>query len=233
MTTSDIPDELRSKLCVALDVDDLVEAVRLAKDLSPWFGVAKVGLELFSAAGTDAIGTLIGMGYEVFLDLKMYDIPTTVEKGSRVLGALGVTYATYHAQGGLDVLKAGADGLRTGASNAGLPEPKPLAITVLTSDADAPEHIMPKRVMTSVEAGMAGLVCGASDVKDAKSYAPRMLAVTPGIRPEGAAHHDQVKVATPKAALDAGSDLLVIGRAVALADDRAAAAEAIVNSCLS
>jgi len=233
MTTSDIPDELRSKLCVALDVDDLVEAVRLAKDLSPWFGAAKVGLELFSAAGTDAIGTLIGMGYEVFLDLKMYDIPTTVEKASRVLGALGVTYATYHAQGGLDVLKAGADGLRTGASNAGLPEPKPLAITVLTSDADAPEHIMPKRVMTSVEAGMAGLVCGASDVKDAKSYAPRMLAVTPGIRPDGAAHHDQVKVATPKAALDAGSDLLVIGRAVTLADDRAAAAEAIVNSCLS
>ncbi len=233
MTTSDVPDELRSKLCVALDVDDLVEAVRIGKTLSPWFGAAKVGLELFSAAGTDAIGTLIGMGYDVFLDLKMYDIPTTVEKASRVLGALGVTYATYHAQGGLDVLKAGAEGFRTGAANAGLPEPKPLAITVLTSDADAPEHIMPKRVMTSVEAGMAGLVCGPSDVKDAKSYAPRLIAVTPGIRPEGTAHHDQVNVATPKAALDAGSDLLVIGRAVTLADDREAAAETIVNSCLS
>ena len=230
---SEVPEELRNSLCVALDVDDLVEAVRLAKALSPWFGVAKVGLELFSAAGTDAIGTLIGMGYDVFLDLKMYDIPTTVEKSSRVLGALGVTYCTYHAQGGVDVLKAGADGLRTGASNAGLEEPKPLAITVLTSDADAPEHIMPKRVMTAVEAGMAGLVCGADDVKDAKSYAPRLMAVTPGIRPEGADAHDQVKVATPKAALDAGSDLLVIGRAVTLADDKVAAAEAIVNSCLS
>ncbi len=230
---TEVPEELRNSLCVALDVDDLVEAVRLAKALSPWFGVAKVGLELFSAAGTDAIGTLIGMGYDVFLDLKMYDIPTTVEKASRVLGALGVTYATYHAQGGVDVLKAGAEGLRTGASNAGLEEPKPLAITVLTSDAAAPEHIMPKRVMDAVEAGMAGLVLGAGDVKDAKSYAPRLMAVTPGIRPEGADTHDQVKVATPKAALDAGSDLLVIGRAVTLAEDKVAAAEAIVNSCLS
>ena len=230
---TEVPEELRNSLCVALDVDDLVEAVRLAKALSPWFGVAKVGLELFSAAGTDAIATLIGMGYDVFLDLKMYDIPTTVEKSSRVLGALGVTYATYHAQGGVDVLKAGADGLRTGASNAGLEEPKPLAITVLTSDADAPEHIMPKRVMDAVEAGMAGLVLGADDVKDAKSYAPRLMAVTPGIRPEGTDAHDQKKVATPKAALDAGSDLLVIGRAVTLAEDKVAAAEAIVNSCLS
>jgi len=89
-----VDDELRNKLCVALDVDDMVNAVRIAKELSPWFGVAKVGLELYTAAGTDAIGTLIGMGYDVFLDLKMYDIPTTVEKASRVLGALGVTYAT-------------------------------------------------------------------------------------------------------------------------------------------
>jgi orotidine-5'-phosphate decarboxylase len=232
-TMHDVSDELRNKLCVALDVDDLVEAVRLGKALSPWFGAAKVGLELYTAAGTDAIGTLIGLGYEVFLDLKMYDIPTTVEKASRVLGALGVTYATYHAQGGLDVLKAGAEGLRAGASDAGLPEPRPLAITVLTSDANAPEHIMPKRVLTAAEAGMAGLVCSAADVKEAMHYAPRLLKVTPGIRPAGFDSHDQVRVATPKEALDAGSDLLVIGRAVTLAEDREAAAEAIVNSCLS
>ena len=231
MDTVDI--ELRSKLCVALDVDDMVEAVRIAKELSPWFGVAKVGLELFTAAGTDAIGILIALGYDVFLDLKMYDIPTTVEKASRVLGALGVTYATYHAQGGPDVLAAGARGLRDGAKEAGLPEPIPLAITVLTSDDGAPEHIMPARVGLAVEAGMGGLVCGPNDVKAAKQYAPRLFGVTPGIRPEGADHHDQVRVATPKAALDNGSDLLVIGRAVTLAEDRVAAAESIVDSCLS
>ena len=112
-------------------------------------------------------------------------------------------------------------------------EPSPLAITVLTSDADAPEHILPSRVRIAVEAGMAGLVLGAGDVKDAKAYAPRLLAVTPGIRPEGADHHDQVNVSTPKGAVEAGSDLLVIGRAVTLAQDREAAAEGIVNSILS
>ena len=230
---TEVPEELRSKLCLALDVDDLVEAVRLGKTLSPWFGAAKIGLELYTAAGTDAIGTLIGLGFDVFLDLKMYDIPTTVEKASRVLGALGVTYATYHAQGGPDVLKAGANGLREGAANAGLPEPKPLAITVLTSDGNAPEHIMPKRVLTVAEAGMAGLVCSADDVKEATHYAPRLLKVTPGIRPEGADAHDQARVATPRAALEAGSDLLVIGRAVTLADDREAAAESIIDTILS
>lgn len=228
-----VDDELRSKLCVALDVDDMVEAVRIARELSPWFGVAKVGLELFTAAGIDAIGILTGLGYDVFLDLKMYDIPTTVEKASKVLGAVGVKYATYHAQGGIDVLKAGADGLRSGAADAGLAEPIPLAITVLTSDANAPEHIMPARVGLAVEAGMGGLVCGPNDVKEAKQYAPRLFGVTPGIRPEGADTHDQKRVATPKVALDNGSDLLVIGRAVTLADDRVAAAEAIVDSCLS
>jgi orotidine-5'-phosphate decarboxylase len=230
---AEVADELRDKLCLALDVDDLVEAVRLGKALSPWFGSAKIGLELFTAAGTEGIGTLIDLGYDVFLDLKMYDIPTTVRKASRVLGALGVTYATYHAQGGLDVLRAGAEGLREGAAQAGLPEPKPLAITVLTSDADAPEHIMPKRVLAAAEAGMAGLVCSAEDVKEATHYAPRLLKVCPGIRPEGTDHHDQARVATPKAALAAGADLLVIGRAVTLAENREAAAAAIVDSILS
>jgi orotidine-5'-phosphate decarboxylase len=229
---TEVPEELRSKLCLALDVDDLVEAVRLGKTLSPWFGAAKVGLELYTAAGTDAIGTLIGLGYDVFLDLKMYDIPTTVEKASRVLGALGVTYATYHAQGGLDVLRAGAEGLRAGASDAGLEDPMPLAITVLTSDKDAPDHIVPKRVLQAAEAGMSGLVCSANDVKEASHYAPRLFKVTPGIRLSEGDNHDQVRVATPKAAIENGSDLLVIGRAVTLADDKEAAAEAIVNDML-
>ena len=230
---SEVSDELRNSLCLALDVDDMVEAVRLAKSLSPWFGAAKIGLELFAAAGTETIGALIAMDFDVFVDLKMYDIPSTVERASRVLGALGVTYATYHAQGGIDVLRAGAEGLRQGAANAGLPEPKPLAITVLTSDADAPEHVMPKRVLVAAEAGMAGLVCSANDLKDASHYAPRLLKVTPGIRPAGVDHHDQASVATPKAALESGADILVIGRAVTLADDREAAAAAIIDSVLS
>src|SRR5205085_845067 len=115
--------ELRDRLILALDVDDLVLALRLADQLRPWFGVAKVGLE-------------------VFLDLKLHDIPTTVKKSARVAGALGASYLTLHARAGAVMLRAGVDGFREGAAAGGLPEPTALAVTILTSDADAPEHIL-------------------------------------------------------------------------------------------
>ncbi|MDA3041335.1 MAG: orotidine 5'-phosphate decarboxylase, partial [Actinomycetota bacterium] len=92
--------DLRDRMALALDVDDLVEANRLARQLRPWFGVAKVGLELFTAAGPDAINAMLDLGYDVFLDLKLHDIPTTVRKSAGVAGALGVTYLTMHASGG-------------------------------------------------------------------------------------------------------------------------------------
>lgn len=228
--TTPAPDEVRERMALALDVDDLVAAVRLAKELRPWFSVAKVGLELFTAAGPDAIGSLTDLGYDVFCDLKLHDIPTTVRKACRVLGAFGVSYVTLHAHGGVPMLRAGVEGLLEGAASAELPPPTALAVTVLTSDPDAPPHIVPKRVGVAIEAGCGGLVCAASDIHDARQYAPRMKIVVPGIRPEGADPHDQVRAATPKEAFDAGADLLVIGRAVTLADDPAKAAEAIAMS---
>src|SRR4051812_10698468 len=81
-------EDLRSRLAIALDTDDVVEALRIARELAPWFGVAKVGLELFSAAGPEAVSRLIDSGFDVFVDLKMFDIPTTVEKAARVIGSL-------------------------------------------------------------------------------------------------------------------------------------------------
>lgn len=224
---SGLPPELKSKLALALDVDDLVEANRLARQLSPWFGVAKVGLELYTAAGPDVIGALFDNGYDVFLDLKLHDIPTTVHKAAKVAGALGVSYLTMHAHGGSQMLKAGVDGFMEGARNAGLPDPVALGITVLTSDADAPDHIVPYRLRLAVEAGCGGIVCAASDLKDIGELAPRTLRVVPGIRAAGGDRHDQPKAATPAEALDAGADLLVVGRAVTLADDPAAAASAL------
>lgn len=218
----------RDHLALALDVDDLVAAMRLARRLQPYFRVAKVGLELFSAVGPDTIGALKDLGYDVFLDLKLHDIPTTVEKAARVLGSLGVSYLTLHAHGGVPMLRAGVTGLAEGASNAGLEPPMALAVTVLTSDADAPPHIVPKRVMVAAEAGCGGIVCAASDLKDVHEYAPRLYRVSPGIRPAGADANDQRRTATPQEALDAGADLMVIGRPVTLADDPVAAAEALV-----
>src|SRR5437764_13858559 len=206
--------DLRDRLAIALDVDDLVAALRIAREVRPWFGVAKVGLELFIASGPEAIGALIQVGYKVFLDLKLDDIPTTVNRAARIAGSLGVSYLTIHARGGVATLQAGVTGLADGAQAAGLPPPVSLAVTVLTSDDTAPAHILPQRVEAAAEAGCGGIVCAASDVVEAKKLAPDLLAVVPGIRPEGADLEDQRRAATPREALEAGADLLVVGRPV-------------------
>lgn len=218
----------KDKLALALDMDDLVVAMRLAKELSPWFGVAKVGLELFSASGPDAVAAMQDIGYDVFLDLKLHDIPTTVEKSARVIGALGVKYLTIHAMGGPVMLRAGVEGVLEGAAAAGFEKPVPLAVTVLTSDGDAPPHILPKRIGFAVEAGAGGVICAGTDVKLVKELAPRLKAVVPGTRPAGADAHDQARVTTPGEAIAAGADLLVIGRAVTHADDPGKAAADLV-----
>ncbi|HET6873511.1 MAG TPA: orotidine 5'-phosphate decarboxylase / HUMPS family protein, partial [Acidimicrobiales bacterium] len=121
MSVTEAPPSLRSRLALALDVDDAVEAQRLARELRGFFGVAKVGLELFSAVGPSVVQMLIDDGYDVFLDLKMADIPTTVRKAACVLGAIGVSYLTMHAFAGPAVLRAGVEGLTEGAERAGLP----------------------------------------------------------------------------------------------------------------
>lgn len=217
----------RNRLALALDVDDLVEARRIARELRPWFGIVKVGLELFSAVGPDAVVAFVDEGFRVFCDLKLHDIPTTVGRAARVIGGLGASFLSLHAQGGPVMLRAGADGLREGATEVGLPPPLALAVTVLTSDAGAPAHVLPARVALAAEAGCGGIVCAAADVAEAKTIAPRLVAVVPGIRLGGTPRHDQARAATPEEALAAGADILVVGRAVTAAPDRAAAAAAV------
>ena len=222
--------QIRDRLVLALDVDDLVVALRLARQLQPWFGVAKVGMELFSASGPDAVSAVANVGYDVFLDLKLHDIPTTVRKAARVVGALGASYLTLHARAGPVMLRAGVEGLTEGAEAAGLPAPNALAVTILTSDGDAPAHILGHRVAAAVEAGCGGLVVASADVREAKQLAPRLLAVVPGIRMAPSDSHDQARPATPRQALEAGADLLVVGRTVTGAADPPAAAAALVAS---
>src|SRR5688500_938242 len=230
MSLTEAPPEVREHLAVALDLDDSVAALRMARQVRPWFGVAKVGLELYSASGPDIVGALIDLDYDVFCDLKFHDIPTTVHKAARVIGALGARYLNFHAQGGAALLSAGVDGFLAGAASAGLPAPVPLAVTILTSDDQAPAHILQKRVQAALESGCKGIVCAASDVREAKQYGPRLTAVVPGIRPAGAPTHDQARAATPEDAMDAGADVLVIGRPVTHADDPAAAAAAVADA---
>src|SRR5260370_3802786 len=126
-------------------MDDLVEAARMARELRAWFGVAKVGLELFSAAGPDAIVELNDLGYRVFVDLKLHDIPTTVRKAARVIGSVGASYLTLHGAGGVPMLRGGVEGLAEGADRAGLAPPVALAVTLLPRDASPPAPLLPAR----------------------------------------------------------------------------------------
>ncbi len=224
------PDEVRSRLALALDVDDLVPALRLARELRPWFGTMKVGLELYSAAGPEAITTLVDLGVDVFCDLKLHDIPNTVGRAARVVGALGARYLTLHTAGGPPMVRAGVEGLREGAAGAEAAEPVALGVTVLTSEPEATPHLLRQRVTAGLDGGCHGFVCAAPDLATVGQLAPSSLLVTPGIRPEGAPVDDQGRVATPRQALDAGAGMLVVGRPVTRADDPVAAARALVAS---
>lgn len=219
---------LRSVLALALDMDDLDEAERLGKRLQPFFSVAKVGLELFIAAGPDAVTAFVDLGYDVFLDLKLHDIPTTVAKAATVAGSLGARFLTIHTAGGMEMLRAGVEGFHAGADRSGLSTPNALGVTILTSDANADAEMLNERVGIARDAGCDGLVCSGTDLSFVRSNAPDQILVVPGTRLPGGDTHDQARSTTPVQALAAGADLLVIGRMVTNAPDPTAAAEELV-----
>jgi len=188
-------DDCRGRLAIALDVDDLVLALRMARRLRPWFSFAKVGLELFAAAGPEVVSALTIEGYRVFLDLKLHDIPTTVGRAAKVIGGLGATYTTVHAAGGEEMVRAAVEGMAEGAAAAGAGGPSQgvLAVTVLTSELEAPGPILEKRAALAASAGCRGVVCAARDLRFVREAAPGLLAVVPGIRPSGTSADDQAR----------------------------------------
>jgi orotidine-5'-phosphate decarboxylase len=220
-------DLVRSRIAVALDTADLDTAVATAKAVQPYVGIAKVGLQLFSAAGQTAVRAIQETGIDVFLDVKLHDIPNTVYGASTVLGSLGVRYLTVHASGGQPMLEAAVKGLSEGAAKAGLAPPTVLAVTVLTSDPHASPELLRERLDAAVAAGCQGIVCAAPDLAIIRPVAPRITTVVPGIRAAGAPLHDQLRVATPRTAIEAGADILVVGRPITQADNPSAAAKAI------
>ena len=217
-----------ARCALALDTDDLDRALGLTRVLRPWFGIAKVGLELFGAVGPRAVRSLRDEGFEVFVDLKLHDIPNTVGRAARALGSLGARYVTVHATGGAAMLRAAVEGLAGAARPAGAEPPVALAITVLTSDSVASPELLAQRARAAAAAGCGGVVCATADLPAIRAAAPELLRVVPGIRPRGAAADDQARVATPAGAVAAGADVLVIGRPVTAAGDPAAAAAALL-----
>jgi orotidine-5'-phosphate decarboxylase len=215
-------DEVRTRLALALDVDDLGVARRVAGELAPWIGVAKIGLELYGAAGPEAVRALRADGFDVFLDAKLHDIPTTVGRAARVLGRLGLAYLNLHAAGGVEMLAAGVQGMVDGAAEAGVEAPVPIAVTVLTSDPDA--SAFDARLQAALDSGCGGVVCSMHELARVRAVAPGFVTIVPGVRMSGSDLDDQARVGTPGAAASAGADVLVVGRTVtAAADPRAAA----------
>lgn len=216
------------RLIVALDVPTLAEAEELAAALHGEVGWFKVGLELFAAHGPAAVTAIAAHG-PVFLDVKLHDIPTTVERSAARIAHLGARLVTVHAGGGPAMVAAAVRGLGDAA--------EVLAVTVLTSISDEelaalghdPAAIqVPRLARLAVDAGAPGLVCAPRDlvaVRAGVGAAP--LLVTPGIRPADAGDDDHARAATPASAVADGADLLVVGRPITRAEDPVAAARAI------
>ena len=226
----------RERLVFPLDFPTLAEARQAAERLAPSVGVLKVGLELFVREGPAAtrLGTTGSMGCEVFLDLKLHDIPETVERAVDGAAALGVRYLTVHAGGGSAMLA------RAVAAAARAPSPLTiLAVTVLTSldtgdlaaqgvPGSARDHVIRLGRM-AWEAGVRGFVTSPAEARALReALGPTALLVTPGIRPAGSGAGDQKRVATPAQAIADGADLLVVGRPIRDAANPRAAAEAVV-----
>lgn len=222
-TMVEAPPEVRDRLTLPLDVGDLDAALAMARTVAPWFGIAKVGYELYGEAGPEAFARLHDLGFEVFCDLKLHDIPTTVERGAAALARHGVRFMNAHAGGGVDMLRAFVAGAHEGATGAGLAPPITLGVTVLTSDADASPF--DARLEAVRLAGCDGVVCSGLELDRVRAAGLRSM--VPGVRPAGSALDDQARVVTPGDAIARGADWIVVGRPVTRASDPAAVAAAL------
>jgi len=220
-------------IAVALDAPDLETAARWASQVTPHVSTVKVGLELYLRYGPGVLASVRGASQvQVFLDLKLHDIPATVASAARVVARLRPALLTVHAAGGRAMIQA--------AVNAA-PETQIAAVTVLTSlrEADlaatgvmgAALDVVRRRSVLAVEAGARALVCSPHEVAAVRAeVGPDVKLITPGVRPAGSDIGDQARVATPQEALNAGADLLVIGRPITQAPDPGAAAAALAAS---
>jgi len=220
-------------VAVALDAADLDTAARWAALVTPHVSTVKIGLELYLRYGPDVVATVRGAtGVEVFLDLKLHDIPATVAGAARAVSRLRPEILTVHAAAGSAVIRAAVESA---------PATCVAAVTVLTSlgDADLSElgvpgpvsDVVKRMAVLAVAAGARGLVCSPREVAAVRAeVGPDVMLITPGVRPAGSDLHDQTRVATPEEAIRAGADLLVIGRPITGAPDPGAAAAAVAAS---
>ena len=226
---------MHNPICLALDTPDVDRAITLARTLKHHVGYLKVGMEFFYAHGAKAYEAVAAQGLPIFLDLKLHDIPNTVAHGLKSLMQLAPppSIINVHATGGSEMMQAARQSVGSSC--------KLIAVTILTSlsdqdifkigfDAYSTDRHAAALAGLAHAAGLDGVVCSPNDLPRIRANLPRnFLTVVPGIRPEGANAQDQKRVATPKAAIDAGADILVIGRAITAAADPVAAAREIMQ----
>ncbi len=217
-----IPDP---KIIVALDYATATQALKLVDRLEPSLCRLKVGKELFTASGPELLEQLMQRNFEIFLDLKFHDIPNTTAQACKIAASLGVWMVNVHALGGRKMLEAAAEAIAHSVQR-----PKLVAVTLLTSMAQpdladiginaTPADMVLRLAMLARDSGVDGVVCSAQEAALLREKCGMgFCLVTPGIRPAQASVDDQARIMTPQAALQAGSDYLVMGRPVTQATD--------------
>ena len=228
------------RLIVALDVNNENKALGLVRLLKNDVSFFKVGLELFTSCGSSIVKAIKAEGCEIFLDLKLHDIPNTVAKTSCVMAGLGVSLFNVHALGGFDMMEWAAKAAEAKSAELKVEKPKILAVTILTSMNEAgirsvgiggsvKDEVL-KLASLAQDAGLEGVVASPEEAAAIRKNAGKdFIIVTPGVRPEWAAKGDQKRVATPREAIQAGASHIVVGRPITDAKDPAQAARKVLK----
>jgi orotidine-5'-phosphate decarboxylase len=231
----------KNPIIAALDVPSAEQALKLAEQIAPAVGAFKIGKELFVAAGPDIVKRVRATGARVFLDLKFHDIPNTVAKAVAAAIRLDVQMITIHASGGGEMMRAAEQSARDTAQALGLPVPLVLGVTVLTSssnetlaetgcEADTEKQVL-RLAQLAVKSGVRGLVCSPLEIAALRKILPgQVQLVTPGIRTGSEKADDQKRTLTPREAMQAGANWLVVGRPIYAAENPRMAAETILAS---
>lgn len=230
-----------NKLIVALDVENAQKARELVSMLRGIVGMFKIGSQLFTAAGPALVREIVGTGDRVFLDLKFHDIPNTVAAAGVEATRLGVSLFNLHAAGGSEMMRRTAETVAECADSERLTRPSIIAVTVLTSANAAtlaevgyssdPAELVPRLALLAEASGIDGIVASPREVSTIRSVVkrPDFIVITPGVRPAGSALFDQKRVTTPREAMTAGSDYIVVGRPIIEAPNPADAAQQIID----
>ncbi len=234
---------MRNPIIAALDVPNAERALKLAEQIAPAVGAFKIGSELFTAAGPDIVKRVRATGASVFLDLKFHDIPNTVAKAVASAVKLDVQMLTIHTSGGGEMMHAAEKSAQDTAKSLGLPAPLVLGVTVLTSsnnnmlaeigcEPDTEKQVL-RLAQLAVKSGLRGLVCSPLEIVALRKILPRAHPARHARHPQWGGSlpaDDQKRTLTPREAIQAGANWLVIGRPIYAAENPRAAAEKILES---